>query len=215
MQVLPNKNRIVENGYWRRKNIYGSWKTERNFWVTKPGHSKTNPGIPQIRKLLPKIHPSLLRNCQTPQQSSKKRQKIWMDNRLSTGVWRIEKTLHGRTGLDHARSYKTIPNWMWRVQIRVRSSVDPIGFEWGPSPMCVYFEFFSPMERNYENYDWELLAIIRALEEWQHYIQGSPHTMTILSDHKNLTYYQEARKLNRRQARWSLYLSEFNIKTLN
>ena len=35
---------------------------------------------------------------------------------------------------------------------------------------------FSPAEQNYEIYDRELLAIIRALEEWRHYIQGSPHT---------------------------------------
>ena len=140
MWILQNKNWMVGNGYWRRENIYGFWKTERNFWVAKPGHSKTNPGILWILKLLLKIHLSLLQNCQTPQWSFKERQEIWMDNRLSTGVWRIEKTLHGRTGLDHARSYKTIPNWMWRVQIRVRSSVDPIGFERGPSSMHVHFE---------------------------------------------------------------------------
>ena len=59
------------------------------------------------------------------------------------------------------------------------------------------------------------MAIIRALEEWRHYIQGSPHTTTLLSNHKNLTYYREARKLNRRQARWSLYLSEFDIKLVH
>ena len=67
-------------------------------------------------------------------------------------------------------------------------------------PCAIISKTFSPMERDYEIYDRELLAIIRALEEWQHNIQGSPHTTTILSDHKNLTYYQEARKLNRRQA---------------
>ena len=59
------------------------------------------------------------------------------------------------------------------------------------------------------------MAIIRALEEWRHYIQGSPHTTTILSDHKNLTYYCEARKLNRQQARWSLYLSEYDVKLVH
>ena len=37
----------------------------------------------------------------------------------------------------------------------------------------------------------------------------------ILSDHKNLTYYREVWNLNRRQARWSLYLSEFNIKLIH
>ena len=71
-------------------------------------------------------------------------------------------------------------------------------------PCAFISKTFSETERNYEIYDRELLAIIRALEEWRHYIQGSPHTTLILSDHKNLTYYQEVRKLNRRQARWSL-----------
>ena len=79
-------------------------------------------------------------------------------------------------------------------------------------PCAFISKMFSPTERNYEIYDRELLVIIRALEEWRHYIQGSPHTMVIFSDHKNLTYYREARKLNRRQVRWSLYLSEFNVK---
>ena len=56
-------------------------------------------------------------------------------------------------------------------------------------PISFISKTLSPAERNYEIYDRELLAIIRALEEWQHYIQGSPHTTIILSDHKNLTYY--------------------------
>ena len=63
-------------------------------------------------------------------------------------------------------------------------------------PVSFLSKTFSPTERNYEIYDRELLAIIRALEEWCHYIQGSPHMTVILSDHKNLTYYHEARKLN-------------------
>ena len=37
----------------------------------------------------------------------------------------------------------------------------------------------------------------------------------ILSDHKNLMYYQEAKKLNRGQAQWSLYLSEFDVKLVH
>ena len=82
-------------------------------------------------------------------------------------------------------------------------------------PISFISKTLSPAECNYEIYDRELLAIIRALEEWQHYIQGSPHTTIVLSDHKNLTYYREAKKLNRRQARWSLYLSEFDVKLIH
>jgi len=74
---------------------------------------------------------------------------------------------------------------------------------------------FSPAKRNYEIYDRELLAIIRALSEWRHYIQGSAHTTVVHSDHKNLTYFRSAQKLNRRQARWSLNLSEFDLQLIH
>ena len=60
----------------------------------------------------------------------------------------------------------------------------------GDRHLCAFIsKTFSPPERNYEIYDRELLAIIWALEEWRHYIQGLPHTTIIFSDHKNLTYF--------------------------
>jgi hypothetical protein len=67
-------------------------------------------------------------------------------------------------------------------------------------------------ERNYEIYNRELLSIIRALQEWRHYIQGSPFKTKVLSDHKNLTYFRNPQKPNRRQARASLELSEYDLK---
>jgi len=82
-------------------------------------------------------------------------------------------------------------------------------------PVAFLSKTFSPAERNYEIYDRELLAMIRALEEWQHYIQGSGHTTNVLSDHQNLTIYKEAWKLNRRQAQWFLFLSEYDIKLIH
>ena len=36
--------------------------------------------------------------------------------------------------------------------------------------------------------------------------------MEIWTDHKNLEYFMTAKKLNRRQARWSLYLAHFDFK---
>ena len=78
---------------------------------------------------------------------------------------------------------------------------------------CAYLsKSFNAAERNYEIYDRELLGIIRALDEWCHYLEGSPHPVEVLSDHKNLTYFRTAQKLNRRQARWSLRLSQFNLQ---
>jgi len=67
------------------------------------------------------------------------------------------------------------------------------------------------VERNYEIHDKEMLAIIHALEEWRHFLEGATHPVEIWTDHKNLEYFMMAKKLNRRQARWSLHLARFDF----
>ena len=69
----------------------------------------------------------------------------------------------------------------------------------------------SDAERNYEIYDKEMLAIIRALQAWCQYLEGLPLQFEIQSDHKNLEYWRTAQNLTRRQARWALYLSRFDF----
>jgi hypothetical protein len=81
---------------------------------------------------------------------------------------------------------------------------------------CGYISHsFNQTERNYEIYDQELFGIIRTLEAWCHYLQGSRHLVTILSDHKNLTYFHMAQKLNCRQVRWSLLLLLYDMKLVH
>ncbi|ESK80605.1 pro-pol protein [Moniliophthora roreri MCA 2997] len=81
---------------------------------------------------------------------------------------------------------------------------------------CGYISHaFTPTERNYEIYDRELLAITNALKAWEHYLLGGAHPVTVLSDHKNLTYFRTAQKLNRRQARLSLYLTQFDLRLVH
>jgi len=67
------------------------------------------------------------------------------------------------------------------------------------------------MEQNYEIHDKEMLAIIRVLEKWRHFLKGVTHLVEIWTDYKNLEYFMMAKKLNRRQARWSLHLARFNF----
>jgi len=66
-------------------------------------------------------------------------------------------------------------------------------------------------EQNYEIHDKEMLAVIRCLEAWRHFLEGAKGKFEIWSDHKNLEYFMSNQKLNRRQARWALYLSRFNF----
>ncbi|KAL0185350.1 hypothetical protein M9458_021047, partial [Cirrhinus mrigala] len=51
-----------------------------------------------------------------------------------------------------------------------------------------------------------------ALEEWRHWLEGAILQFTIITDHKNLQYLREARRLNPRQARWALFFTRFNFK---
>uniref|UniRef100_A0A0W0EUI0 Reverse transcriptase n=1 Tax=Moniliophthora roreri TaxID=221103 RepID=A0A0W0EUI0_MONRR len=66
---------------------------------------------------------------------------------------------------------------------------------------CGYISHaFDAMERNYKIYNRELFAIVQALETWRHYLMEGPYLVTVLCDHKNLTYFHMVQKLNRRQA---------------
>jgi len=67
------------------------------------------------------------------------------------------------------------------------------------------------VEQNYEIHNKEMLAIVRALEEWRHFVEGVEHRCEIWTDHKNLQYFMMAKKLNQRQARWSLLLARFDF----
>ena len=77
---------------------------------------------------------------------------------------------------------------------------------------CAYLsQTFSPAKQNYDIYDQELLAVIHALEHWCHYLQGTAHPITLLTDHKNLTYFRQPQKLSHRQARWMMFLQDFDL----
>ncbi len=77
---------------------------------------------------------------------------------------------------------------------------------------CAFFSRkLSPAEKNYDIGNRELLAIKLALEEWKHWLEGAPLPFMVLTDHKNLEYLRDAKKLNPRQARWALFFKRFNF----
>ena len=63
-------------------------------------------------------------------------------------------------------------------------------------------------EQNYTITEKEMLAIIQAVKEWRNYLEGSKTRAKIITDHKNLTYFQEAKITNRQRARWALEIQD-------
>ena len=68
-----------------------------------------------------------------------------------------------------------------------------------------------PTERNYDVYDRELLALVRALKNWRHLLFGAKHQVEVFTDHEGLTKYWHAQKISRRVARYLPVLWEYNI----
>jgi len=56
-----------------------------------------------------------------------------------------------------------------------------------------------------------MLAVVRCLEAWRHFLEGVTIKFKVWTDHKNLEYFMKVQKLNCRQARWALYLSRFDF----
>jgi len=78
-------------------------------------------------------------------------------------------------------------------------------------PVAFHSRMFSAPELNYDVHDKELLAIFEAFKIWRHYLEGSTSPIDVITDHKNLEYFSTTKVLTRRQARWSEYLSQFNL----
>ena len=78
-------------------------------------------------------------------------------------------------------------------------------------PIASHSRMFSATESNYDVHDKELLAIFEAFRKWWHYLKDTLTPVDVFTDHKNLVYFCESKALSHRQARWSKFLSQFNL----
>ena len=70
----------------------------------------------------------------------------------------------------------------------------------------------SPTECYYDIYDQEHMSIIKAHEEWRPECEGAAYPIKLITDHKNLKYFLTKKLLNRRQARWSEFLTRLDYE---
>jgi hypothetical protein len=110
-----------------------------------------------------------------------------------------------------------------RLDQQFELEVDASGFAFGAvlsqkgedgkkHPIAFYSATAIEAERNYDIYDLELLAIVKACRHWRPYLAGSPHKVIVYTDHANLQYWRQPHKISRRIAREVLELSEFDIE---
>ena len=66
--------------------------------------------------------------------------------------------------------------------------------------MAYISKSLSDTEKNYKIHNKEMLAVIRCLEAWRHFLEGARIKFKVWTDHKNLEYFMSSQKLNKRQA---------------
>ncbi len=71
------------------------------------------------------------------------------------------------------------------------------------------------MEENYNIYEKEFLAVLKALENWRAHLIWTKKPFVIETDHKNLTHWKEPKKLTGRTARWHEKLQDYNFKIVH
>lgn len=81
-------------------------------------------------------------------------------------------------------------------------------------PIAFFSKKLDPAQCNYPIGDKELLAIVLCFEEWHHFIHGSARPVLVYTDHNNLQTFMTRSLLNRRQARWSTFLSEYDFRII-
>ncbi|QRW20379.1 Retrotransposable element Tf2 protein [Rhizoctonia solani] len=82
------------------------------------------------------------------------------------------------------------------------------------APVAYLSKSLSPAKKNYNIFDKELLAVIRAFKEWRHLLEGSELPVQVLTDHKNLEYFSTSQSLNKRQIRWANFLVDYNFQII-
>jgi len=69
----------------------------------------------------------------------------------------------------------------------------------------------NPAKRNYEIHYKELLAILEAFKEWNHYLLGADKPVTVHTDHQNLQNFLTTKVWNQRQIRWAQRVADYHF----
>jgi len=82
----------------------------------------------------------------------------------------------------------------------------------GPrQPVGFHSQKFTQTEQNYPIYDHKFLRVMRGLCCWSHLLKGTTIPVLVYTDHANLRYYREPRKIGPRIASYLPECKQYNI----
>jgi hypothetical protein len=83
-------------------------------------------------------------------------------------------------------------------------------------PVAYFSRKMSGAETKYDSiHEKELLALVKAVEHWRCYLEGSAFPVLLYTDHKGLSWLNTQRELTGRQTRWVERLAELEYKVVH
>ncbi|XP_071901038.1 uncharacterized protein [Coffea arabica] len=92
------------------------------------------------------------------------------------------------------------------TKIDLKSGIGAVLIQEG-KPVAYFSEKLTGASLNYSTYDKELMALVRALQTWQHYLR--PREFVLHTDHESLKHIKSQTKLSKRHARWVAFIDSF------
>ena len=82
-------------------------------------------------------------------------------------------------------------------------------------PIAYYSRELSACEANYGVGDLEMLAVVAAFTQWQHYLDCATHQVEVVLDHHNLQAFMTTKALTGRQVRWYERLIGYDFRIVH
>ncbi|KAF8757252.1 hypothetical protein RHS01_04115 [Rhizoctonia solani] len=164
------------------------------------------------KKIEATLHPQLQLCCAPPAQPYQKGITVVMDILEEQAFQELKALVTKAPVLIHSN-----PNLPYYLETDASGvAMGAILSQQGPDnwlhPVAYMSKSFSGAEANYDTHNKELLAIIKALEEWRIFLEATDKPIQVFTDHRNLEYWMQARTFNRRHAQWRIFLSDFNFE---
>src|SRR6266702_1484857 len=129
----------------------------------------------------------ILKNCKSPERTYEEGGPMGMDRRERGGLSEAEKAYLHRTSTPYAKTGGTLRTGGGRVKLRDRRNAKPERRTRTVAPSSL------------------------SLHHWRTCLAGAPHQSVSHTDHSNLLYWKEPRKISRRIAREFQELQEYNF----
>jgi hypothetical protein len=132
--------------------------------------------------------------------------------------WQTEEETTFQALKDICISYPVLctPDWTKQFVLETDASGYALGavimqeYKDGLHPVAFLSCSLLPAERNYNTYDAELAGIVFGFKSGRPFFLGASHPIRVRTDHSNLQYFRQPQKVTGRQARWFLFLQDFD-----